>query len=264
MKRKFSRKRSKRSFKRRKFSKKRTVFKRRRVSRRIRAPAKALTRYSLQQQIPIGYPRNRRAVLRWWDTFQTASATSTVLTQDFLANSIAQPSTASGKRPYLYDEWHSFYDAYYVVGSKISIWVRADPGAPDSASAGFNEIATTVTCNRNSMAGMSWQHLKETGLGNSWRIIYPAGSAVGAVGSNTFLGSSAYLKKKPDLVSYYSPKKYFDLAYPKDDPLLRSDFSASPATGATFTYCYVDCTGSAGTNVSHIIDVQIDYMNSHT
>lgn len=72
--------------------------------------------------VPSGMPIQRVANLRYCQTFQLTSTTSSIVSQVFRANSIYDPDYSGlGHQPMGRDQWAALYNHGVVIGSKINV-----------------------------------------------------------------------------------------------------------------------------------------------
>lgn len=197
------------------------------------------------------HPKQKHAVLRYYETFELAAGTANTFSEYlFNANSIYDPDqTGTGHQPLGHDQWATFFGAYLVIGSKCSAWVRA---VDNVATDGIAAIRSGLICSDRSYSGVSDQTAIESGLVRT-KVWYPQGNAAGVY-------TGAMQTTKPTFTAYYSPRKYWEISNTRDlHATIGAAFGANPTSLAEFRYLFCDYS-TPGVSVGHYVTIQIDYL----
>ncbi len=215
-----------------KYRKKRKYVRRRKFTRRRRKtrPRRRL----VSMGVPSGMPVQRRAKLRYSQTFDLTGTSGILVGNVFRANGLHDPDfTGTGHQPMGHDQWTLLFNHYIVLGSKISVRFSASGTTGESAACGAYVSDTTTK------PYADYNTYIEARKG-TWRI-------------------STIQRNAISFKSFYSARKFFNIKDPRDNfARLGASTAADPAETAVFIV-WMQALDKSSTAV-YTATVTIDYI----
>lgn len=182
--------------------------------------------YRLPRQM-IAFPRTKIAKMRYVDQIELYSASSVPYVGYFWrANGIYDPQVAlGGHQPLGYDQWHTFYNHYVVLGSKITVnFVKTG-----TAGTVVPLACCVLLCDDTTLTPTLMSTTLEQGLAK-YKLM----------STSINLGP-----QQVTVVKKFSAKRFFNVTDVKDNiKTLGASFGADPTEGAYFLII----AGSPGTD----------------
>jgi len=208
----------------------------------------------------LSFPRQRRVLMRVATELAMDEPTTSLQSFSMTANGLNAPFFAlgNGTQPVGYTAWNTFYQQYRVLGSKCKVWLFNTNTAGDTNDFSVERLLSGLVCTDNSsFTGTPVMNAVATGL-VKWKEWIPICPYTGGSGVN-LQAKPIFFKRKPDLVAYYSGKKYWNVKDIRDDVAQVADWGANPSSVADFRYLWGSVSGD-GTAIGHVIRVEIDYI----
>lgn len=183
--------------------------------------------------VPAGLPSSiRRCKLRYNQQQQMSSTAGVINKYFFRANSLFDPdSTGIGTQPYPFDTMASLFNHYLVLGSKMTLKVRAANAVPYYCGI----------------------YLTDAGS-----ISYTTASEFISAKHGTY--KVGVTDKPCDLVAKYSAKKFFNVTDVKDNSTKLGALVTANPTEAAYFCVWVQAMSGGTTTVT--LDVTIDFISS--